>query len=74
MLIVEQFVHMALENTDRADVVTKGEVVLEGRSSELAAGSEELLGVLSGRRDPGDGPRSVRPGNGKHRRRRARAG
>jgi branched-chain amino acid transport system ATP-binding protein len=42
VLIVEQFVHMALENTDRAYVLTKGEVVLEGSSAELS-GSEELL-------------------------------
>ncbi|HEX9969083.1 MAG TPA: ABC transporter ATP-binding protein [Acidimicrobiales bacterium] len=42
VLIVEQFVHMALANTDRAYVLTKGEVVLEGRSSDLL-GSDELL-------------------------------
>src|SRR5688500_4337029 len=42
VIIVEQFVHMALQNTDRAYVLTKGEIVLERASSELA-GSEELL-------------------------------
>ena len=42
VLIVEQFVHMALANTDRAYVLTKGEVVLEGKSDQLA-GSEDLL-------------------------------
>jgi branched-chain amino acid transport system ATP-binding protein len=42
VVIVEQFVHMALQNTDRAYVLAKGEVVLERASSELA-GSEELL-------------------------------
>lgn len=35
VLIVEQFVHMALANTDRAYVLAKGEVVLEGRSLDL---------------------------------------
>ena len=35
VLIVEQFVHMALENTDRAYVLAKGEVVLEERSEVL---------------------------------------
>ena len=35
VLIVEQFVHMALGNTDRAYVLAKGEVVMEGRSAEL---------------------------------------
>ena len=42
VVIVEQFVHMALQNTDRAYVLAKGEIVLERASSELA-GSEELL-------------------------------
>lgn len=35
VMIVEQFVHMALANTDRAYVLSKGEVVLEGRSAEM---------------------------------------
>lgn len=42
VLIVEQFVHMALANTDRAYVLTKGEVALERDSASLA-GSQELL-------------------------------
>ena len=37
VLIVEQFVHMALGNTDRAYVLSKGEVVMEGRSADLLA-------------------------------------
>jgi branched-chain amino acid transport system ATP-binding protein len=36
VLIVEQFVHMALANTDRAYVLAKGEIVAEGRSSVLS--------------------------------------
>jgi branched-chain amino acid transport system ATP-binding protein len=37
VLIVEQFVHMALANTDRAVVLAKGEVAMEGRSADLLA-------------------------------------
>jgi branched-chain amino acid transport system ATP-binding protein len=35
ILIVEQFVHLALANTDRAYVLRKGEVALERRSRDL---------------------------------------
>ena len=35
VLLVEQFVHMALEHTNRAYVLVKGEVALEGASREL---------------------------------------
>ncbi|HEV3230822.1 MAG TPA: hypothetical protein VG245_01070, partial [Candidatus Dormibacteraeota bacterium] len=34
-LLVEQFVHMALENTARAYVLTKGEVVSSGPSKAM---------------------------------------
>ncbi|MHB8466191.1 MAG: ABC transporter ATP-binding protein [Acidimicrobiales bacterium] len=37
VMIVEQFVHMALAHTDRALVLAKGQVVLEGRSADLLA-------------------------------------
>lgn len=36
VLLVEQFVHMALAHTDRAYVLYKGAVVLEGDSKEMA--------------------------------------
>ena len=73
VLIVEQFVHMALENTDRAYVLTKGEVVLEGRSSELA-GSEELLASYLGGGEPASvESKPAEHANGK-RRRRVRSG
>jgi ABC-type transporter Mla maintaining outer membrane lipid asymmetry ATPase subunit MlaF len=49
---VEQFVHMALENTDRAYVLTKGEVVLDGRSSDLLGSDELLASYLGGEVDP----------------------
>src|SRR5207302_4953728 len=35
VLLVEQFVHMALHNTHRAYVLAKGEVVASGGSAEL---------------------------------------
>jgi branched-chain amino acid transport system ATP-binding protein len=35
VLLVEQFVHMALANTDRAYVLAKGEIVTTGRSAVL---------------------------------------
>jgi len=37
VLIVEQFVHMALQNTDRAYVLVKGEVAASGPSEVLAS-------------------------------------
>lgn len=52
VLIVEQFVHMALENTDRAYVLAKGEIVLEGRSAELRGSDELLASYLGGEVDP----------------------
>jgi ABC-type branched-subunit amino acid transport system ATPase component len=35
VLLVEQFVHMALQNTDRAYVLAKGEVVAAGPSEQM---------------------------------------
>jgi len=46
LLIVEQFVHMALANTDRAYVLSKGEVVLEESSSALAGRPELVASYL----------------------------
>jgi branched-chain amino acid transport system ATP-binding protein len=46
VLIVEQFVHMALANTDRAVVLAKGEVVLEGRSADLLADPRLIASYL----------------------------
>jgi branched-chain amino acid transport system ATP-binding protein len=68
VLIVEQFVHMALENTDRAYVLTKGEVVLDGSSAELS-GSEELLSsYLGGEAAPAAGDSAAKRTNGGRRR------
>ena len=46
VLLVEQFVHMALGNTDRAYVLQKGEVVAEGRSSDLLADESLVASYL----------------------------
>jgi branched-chain amino acid transport system ATP-binding protein len=48
VLIVEQFVHMALANTDRCYVLAKGEVVLEGPSKELARSEDLVASYLGG--------------------------
>ncbi len=47
LIIVEQFVHMALANTDRAYVLAKGGIVMEDRSEALA-GSPELVASYLG--------------------------
>jgi branched-chain amino acid transport system ATP-binding protein len=46
ILLVEQFVHLALENTSRAYVLGKGEVVIEGRSAELLRSPELMAAYL----------------------------
>jgi branched-chain amino acid transport system ATP-binding protein len=46
ILLVEQFVHLALEHTARAYVLAKGEIVLEGRSEELLASPELTAAYL----------------------------
>ena len=46
VLLVEQFVHMALANTNRAFVLVKGEVALQGDSRELASSPELMAAYL----------------------------
>jgi branched-chain amino acid transport system ATP-binding protein len=72
VLIVEQFVHTALANTDRAYVLAKGSIVLEGRSSDLLGSDELLASYLGGEVDPGAGPAA--PQAGRVRARRTRRG
>ena len=48
VLIVEQFIHLALQNTSRAYVLAKGEVVLEGASADLAGDQELIAAYLGG--------------------------
>ena len=47
VLLVEQFVHMALKNTSRAYVLTKGEVTMTGASEEFLA-SPDLMNAYLG--------------------------
>ena len=46
VLLVEQFVHMALGNTDRAYVLVKGEVAIEGSSRQLLDSPELMAAYL----------------------------
>ena len=48
ILLVEQFVHLALEHTHRAYVLAKGEVRVSGKSSDLAADPALLASYLGG--------------------------
>jgi branched-chain amino acid transport system ATP-binding protein len=48
VLLVEQFVHMALENTDRAYVLAKGEIVAHGASRELREDPRLIESYLGG--------------------------
>jgi branched-chain amino acid transport system ATP-binding protein len=73
ILLVEQFVHLALKHTTRAYVLGKGEVVIEGRSSELLA-SRELMAAYLGEMQEGTADdASQRPQPSEPRRRVARA-
>jgi len=46
VLIVEQFVHMALQNTDRAYALAKGQVVMDDSSSRLLANPQLVAAYL----------------------------
>lgn len=46
VLLVEQFVHLALQRTDRAYVLAKGELVLEDQSSALLASPDLMAAYL----------------------------
>jgi branched-chain amino acid transport system ATP-binding protein len=48
VIIVEQFVDMALAHTDRAYVLAKGQVILEGPSKDLAQSPEVVASYLGG--------------------------
>lgn len=67
VLIVEQFVHMALEHTDRAYALAKGKVVLEGPSQQIAESPElheVYLGGAEGDVAHSPSDSSVSSGNG----------
>ena len=63
VMIVEQFVHMALANTDRALVLAKGQVVLEGCSADLLADPKLIASYLGEEvhADPEPAPKPKRP-------------
>ena len=52
VLLVEQFVHMALSNSTRAYVLAKGSVVLEGRSEDLLRDPALVATYLGGAARP----------------------
>jgi branched-chain amino acid transport system ATP-binding protein len=51
VLLVDQFIHLALRYTQRAYVLEKGQVILEGDSDELA-GSPDVLAAYLGETAP----------------------
>lgn len=58
VMIVEQFVHTALANTDRAYVLAKGQIVLEGRSADLAESDKLIASYLGGEQNISNGGRA----------------
>ena len=52
VILVEQFVHMALENTTRAYVLAKGAVVAQGPSDELLRDPALIASYLGGAAEP----------------------
>ena len=46
VVLVEQFIHLALKHTSRAYVLARGEVVVEGRSADLLDSPEVLAAYL----------------------------
>jgi branched-chain amino acid transport system ATP-binding protein len=57
VVVVEQFVHMALAHTDRAYVLSKGEVVLSGPSHRLLSDPTLVASYLGEAAAPPPGPR-----------------
>ena len=53
VVLVEQFVHMALENSHRAYVLRKGEVVAQGKSADLRADDRLIASYLGETADAG---------------------
>lgn len=75
VLLVEQFVHMALANTDRAYVLAKGEVVLSGRSQDMLDDPDLIASYLGETSEKAAMPAAVKPTASRSRgERRSRAG
>ena len=60
ILLVEQFVHLALKHTSRAYVLGKGEVVIEGKSKDLLA-SPDLMAAYLGEMEDEAAPPEPQP-------------
>jgi branched-chain amino acid transport system ATP-binding protein len=60
VLLVEQFVHMALEHTNRAYVLVKGEVALDGESRQLLATPDLMTAYLGSTDHQDNGQTSLR--------------
>jgi branched-chain amino acid transport system ATP-binding protein len=60
VLLVEQFVHMALSNSSRAYVLAKGAVIMEGKSEELLRDPALIASYLGGSAAPVPAPAPVR--------------
>ena len=71
ILLVEQFVHMALGHTHRAYVLAKGEVVMSGPSKQMAD-DPELVATYLGGAATGETPDSPGPSDTPRPRRRRR--
>jgi branched-chain amino acid transport system ATP-binding protein len=56
VLLVEQFVHMALSNSSRAYVLAKGAVIMEGKSEELLRDPALIASYLGGSAAPVPAP------------------
>jgi len=69
LVIVEQFVHLALGNSDRAYVLAKGEVVASGRSADILADPQLAAAYLG----ESEAPAEPAPKPPPQRRARARA-
>jgi branched-chain amino acid transport system ATP-binding protein len=63
ILLVEQFVHMALRHTARAYVLAKGEVATEGRSDELLASPDLMAAYLGSEAPPPEVDRAATNGS-----------
>ena len=61
ILLVEQFVHMALRHSDRAYVLAKGEVRQEGPSASLAGDPNVMAAYLGQTGPPAGQPAPRRP-------------
>jgi branched-chain amino acid transport system ATP-binding protein len=59
IVIVEQFVHLALGNSDRAYVFAKGEVVATGRSADILNDPELGAAYLGSSSEPAPPPRTA---------------